>query len=247
MISVCMATYNGGKYIGAQIGSILLQMGERDELIIQDDGSNDSTLSIIAEFKDPRIYVEVNKENMGVIENFELALVRAKGDIIFLSDQDDEWLPGKVVAVMKEFERRNVTAVVTDALIIDGDERVIAESYFVQIGSGPGVWKNFLHNSYLGCCLAFRREVLEPGLPVPLQIRTHDGWIGLVANMIGEVVFLRTPLLRYRRHGGNVSQMHRFSMMDVMKRRIFLALHMIRVQPAVRATRKSVSVGKSFK
>lgn len=241
MISVCMATYNGEKYIEKQIRSILLQIDNTDELIIQDDGSNDSTLNIIAEFNDHRIHIEVNKENMGVIKNFELALVRARGDIVFLSDQDDEWLPGKVIAVMKEFEKHNVTAVVTDAFIIDGDERVVAESYFGQVGSGPGVWKNFLHNSYLGCCLAFRREVLGPGLPVPLKIRTHDGWLGLVANMLGEVIFLRVPLLRYRRHGGNVSQMHRFSMVDVINRRILLALHVIRVQPAVRATRKSLN------
>lgn len=244
MISVCMATYNGEKYIETQIRSILLQIDERDELIIQDDGSNDLTLNIIRKFNDSRIFLEVNKNNIGVIKNFEMALVRAKGDIIFLSDQDDEWLPGKIAAVMKEFEDHSVIAVVTDAFIIDGDEKTVAESYFRQIGSGPGVWKNFLRNSYLGCCLAFRREVLGPGLPVPLQIRTHDGWIGLVANMIGKVVFLRTPLLKYRRHGSNVSQMHRFPMMDVIKRRILLALNMIRVQPAVRAIRRSLSAGK---
>lgn len=244
MISICMATYNGEKYIEKQISSILLQMEDEDELIIQDDGSNDLTINIIKSFGDSRIQLEVNRENIGVIKNFEIALARSKGSVLFLSDQDDEWLPGKVLAVMKEFENRDVIAVVTDAFIIDGDEKTVAESYFKQIGSGPGVWKNFLHNSYLGCCLAFRCEVLNPALPVPLQIRTHDGWIGLVANMIGEVVFLHTPLLRYRRHGGNVSQMHRFSMLDVIKRRILLVIHMLRVQPAVHATRKVLSAGK---
>jgi hypothetical protein len=244
MISVCMATYNGEMYIKDQITSILDQIGFDDELVIQDDRSSDSTIEIIKEINDPRISLEINSTNLGVIRNFESALIRSKGSIIFLADQDDEWLPGKVGAVMEKFQHRGVVAVVTDAIIIDGDDRIVADSYFDQIESGPGVWKNYLHNSYLGCCLAFRRAILLPGLPVPLQIRTHDGWLGLVSNMIGEVIFIKTPFLRYRRHGGNVSQMHRFPMLDVLKRRILLAVHMLRVQPAVRISRRLLNLNK---
>ena len=57
MISVCIATYNGEKYIGEQIASILKQLNANDEVIISDDGSTDATLSIIKTFQDPRIRV----------------------------------------------------------------------------------------------------------------------------------------------------------------------------------------------
>ena len=55
MISVCMATFNGEKYIKEQIDSILIQLKEEDELIISDDGSTDKTLEIINELNDSRI------------------------------------------------------------------------------------------------------------------------------------------------------------------------------------------------
>lgn len=91
MISVCMACYNGQKYIRQQIDSILSQLKENDELIISDDGSKDLTCEIVLSYHDPRIKLLHNTKEHGFIGNFENALRCAKGDIIFLSDQDDVW------------------------------------------------------------------------------------------------------------------------------------------------------------
>ena len=55
MISVCMATYNGSRYLKQQVESILCQLAADDEIIVSDDGSTDDTLSILADFNDPRI------------------------------------------------------------------------------------------------------------------------------------------------------------------------------------------------
>lgn len=240
MISVCMATYNGMKYLPAQITSILEELAADDEIVVQDDGSSDETVAYLNSLNDPRILIEINPENRGVIATFERALKRARGDIIFLSDQDDIWLPGKVAHVLAAFSCPKVMAVVTDAAIIDVSEKIVVASYHQAYGGRAGVWKNFWRNSYLGCCLAFRREVLQPGLNIPRSIRTHDGWLGLVSNMIGEVVYLDKVLLKYRRHGGNASQMHRFGWLDVMKRRLALMGHMIRVYPSVCLTREQL-------
>lgn len=239
MISVCMATYNGEKYIEKQMRSILSQISGEDEVVIQDDCSSDNTIEIIKSLRDPRIRVEINEKNQGHIKNFEIALTRAKGDIIFLSDQDDEWMLGKVEAVLRAFQDAGTMGVVTDAVVVDAEDKIINESYFQITGSRSGVLKNYIHNSYLGCCLAFRREVLQPALPIPRSVRTHDGWLGIVANMLGDVVFLDEKLLRYKRHGNNASQMHRFGMGDVIKRRLSLAFHMVRVQPTIYAVRQA--------
>lgn len=233
MISVCMATYNGFDYIPTQIHSILEQLAAEDEVLIQDDCSSDGTIEYLKGLQDSRIMIEVNKENLGVIPTFERCLERAKGDIIFLSDQDDIWIDGKVKDVMTEFRKPRTMAVVTNAEIIDGNGIVIHDSYFALNNSGGGVLKNFHKNSYLGCCLAFRQDVLKFALKVPVSIRTHDGWIGIVANMMGDVIFLDKILLKYRRHDKNVSQMHRFGIIDIAKRRILLAFHMLRVLAAL--------------
>ena len=86
-ISVCMATYNGEKYIAEQIRSILPQLSEDDEVIVSDDGSSDATLDIVRSFNDPRIRIVQNELEHGYTKNFENALNHANGDIIFISDQ----------------------------------------------------------------------------------------------------------------------------------------------------------------
>ena len=88
-ISVCIATFNGEKFIQEQIQSILPQLGEDDEIVVSDDGSTDRTMEILELFKDKRIRLLVNEGKHGFIWNFENALRKAKGDVIFLCDQDD--------------------------------------------------------------------------------------------------------------------------------------------------------------
>ena len=232
-VSVCMATYNGARYVRGQLDSVLAQLGPEDELLVQDDGSSDDTLEIIGSYDDPRIQLVENSSNLGVIATFERCLSRARRSIVFLADQDDEWLPGKVDAMVAQFADPHVMGVVTEAVIVDADDTLTGESYFALVNSAPGVVHNYVKNSYLGCCMAVRREVLAIALPVPRSIRTHDGWIGITADMMGEVVFLPTPYVRYRRHDANVSQMQRFGLADVARRRLALAAHLARITPTV--------------
>ena len=92
MISVCIATYNGEKYIKEQLLSILPQLGKKDEVIISDDHSTDNTLDIVKGLNDNRIKIVMNNREKGYTSNFENALSYAIGDYIFLSDQDDIWM-----------------------------------------------------------------------------------------------------------------------------------------------------------
>ena len=111
-ISVCIATYNGEKYIKEQLESIIHQLGEYDEIIISDDGSNDKTIQIIENFKDTRIKIFNHSPNRKTKYKFDLttrnienALSKAKGDFIFLADQDDIWIKNKVEKLIPFFEK----------------------------------------------------------------------------------------------------------------------------------------------
>lgn len=75
MISVCIATYNGEKYLAEQLDSILLQVSEEDELIISDDGSTDHTLEILRTYAPnyPQIQL-LQGPGQGVIANLHLRL-----------------------------------------------------------------------------------------------------------------------------------------------------------------------------
>lgn len=203
MISVCMATYNGSKFIKEQLDSILPQLSEDDEIIVSDDGSTDGTLEILANFHDERVKVFLNEGRHGVVPNFENALSKASGDIIFFSDQDDIWASKKVKIMLNEL--RDADLVVHDALIMDGEDNVSNVNYFSIRHPHKGYWHNLWENCFVGSCLAFRREMLPYVYPFPKHILWHDMWIGLVVSKKGRVKFIDDKLLYYRRHGGNAS------------------------------------------
>lgn len=235
-VSVCIATFNGEHYIEQQIESILAQLGPRDEIVVSDDGSTDGTLEKIRRFGDGRIKIFENPRR-GVTANFDNALDRATGEFIFLSDQDDIWLDGKLAATCEALATHSV--VVSDCKVADAEGRLLHESYFALIGSGPGMLRNFLRNSYLGCCMAFRRELLELALPIP-QAVAHDYWIGMLGELTGQPFFLRRALLLYRRHGATASFAAGESQRPLATRvgsRIALAWHLIHRMTKIRAGR----------
>lgn len=202
-ISVCLATYNGEKYIKQQLSSILSQFSPNDEIIISDDGSNDNTLKIIRDFKDQRIKIFNNEGPHGVVPNFENAIEHATGDYIFLCDQDDIWASDKVKRCMEVLQDYDL--VIHNSLLMDGEGNVSDVDFFSLRHSQSGYWKNLYKNSFIGCCMAFRREVLEYTLPFPKHILWHDMWIGLMVEKRGKTKFIKDKLLYYRRHGNNAS------------------------------------------
>ena len=201
MVSVCMATYNGEKYLKRQLDTILEQLNPEDELVISDDSSTDHTIELIKEYDDGRITL-IEKANFGSpVFNMENALKKAKGDYIFLADQDDVWLPGRVTKTLEQLQHYNL--VVCNAFIVDENEKIINESYFDWKGSKTGFWKNLKKNSYIGCAMALDRKILNAALPFPSNLIMHDIWIGLLAERLGKVKFFNDRLIYYRRHVSN--------------------------------------------
>ena len=205
MISVVLAAYKGEKYIAAQVKSILCQLGENDELVISDDYPQGETYGAIEAIvkSDTRVRY-IHGKGQGVIRNFENAICHAKGDYIFLSDQDDIWLDGKVEAVMKEF-RNGAAVVMHNAEIVDGNLNPIGQTAFRLNGAGTGILKNIIKNSYQGSCMAFSAELKKHILPFPENLPMHDQWIGLLGEKYGRVRLIDEPYILYRRHGNNVS------------------------------------------
>jgi glycosyltransferase involved in cell wall biosynthesis len=202
-----MATYNGALYIERQLQSILGQLQLNDEVIIVDDYSIDSTIELVAKIGDSRIRIYRNNINMGVQKSFEKAIGLASGGIIFLSDQDDVWHPEKVAKFSEIFTNLpEVSLVLSDARIVDNVGKVVVESFFKRRGGFvSGIVANLVKNRYLGCVMAFRKNLLEQILPFPTSIPQHDMWIGLVNEVYGKAYFISTPLIDYRRHASNAS------------------------------------------
>ena len=204
MISVCIATYNGERFIREQIDSILRQLSSDDEIIVSDDGSTDNTISIINSIDDKRIRVIEGPRKQSPTSNFECALKASKGDFIFMSDQDDVWKPNKVKICMKWLQRYD--CVVSDAEVTDSSLYPLYSSLYaiMQVRQGR-IYNTIWKNGYTGCCMAFRRNVLEASLPFPKDIPMQDIWIGNVAAYKYNVKFIPDTLIYFRRHEDTTS------------------------------------------
>ena len=199
MISVCIATHNGERFIREQIESIVCQLNTDDEIIVSDDKSTDNTLTIVKSIDDKRIKIVEGPGKHSPTLNFECTLKATKGDYIFLSDQDDVWKPNKVEVCMKWLQK--YYCVVSDAEVTDSSLNTLFPSLYKLLGVRQGklyntIWKN----GYTGCCMAFRRNVLEASLPFPKDIPMHDIWIGNVAAYKYNVKFISDKLILFRRH-----------------------------------------------
>ncbi|MGL6101155.1 MAG: glycosyltransferase family 2 protein [Fusobacteriaceae bacterium] len=223
-VSVCMATYNGEKYIKEQIESILKQLTKNDEVIISDDGSKDETIKIIKKYqKESKISIKIYEgPKKGVIKNFENVISKASKDLIFLSDQDDIWNDNKVEEVKKIFnQNENITLVIHEALIIDGSGKIIGKKSKYQ----NGILKNILKNTYIGCCMAFKKEIQV--IPFPSNIPMHDSWIGIFHEKVGKVYHLDKELFKYRVHGQNYTKVNNQKIFKKIMDRLVLSKNIL--------------------
>ena len=225
MISVCMATFNGQKFILKQVQSILCQLNDEDELIIIDDKSTDNTVKILKKLDDIRIKILINPSNMGSIFSFNKALSLAIGEYIFLSDQDDIWYSNKIDASIEHLEKDKLDLIVHDARVVDVDKKhVISESLFRLYDSSPNLIRNLISSRHTGCCMVIKKTALKKLLPIPIlfdkkslivslfsiQGIQHDAWLGVLSGVYRfKKKFIPTPLIDYQRHGNNESPLKR--------------------------------------
>lgn len=220
-ISVCLASYNGEKYIKEQLESILIQLSENDEVIISDDYSTDRTIDIIKSLKDTRIKIYENSKGKGPIKNFENAIFNASGDIIFLSDQDDIWKENKVRKIMLVFSSdETVTLVSSNAEYIDQDGYPTGANFFNGHVPERSLLHHYIKPEFLGCTIAFKNRIIDKLLPFPNKIPMHDWWIGMIHIYYGKVKYIPEALISYRRHDNNVTSRKKSKLSKIIRWRV---------------------------
>lgn len=233
MITVCMATYNGELFIKQQIDSILCQIEESDELIISDDGSTDKTLEIIKSYNDKRIVLLNHCSNKNysnhekVTANFGNALQQAKGDYIFLSDQDDVWNENKVKICLDKLKYADF--VVHQMKLIDCDNKIVNGNDSIYRNVIPKLWiENIIHEKLWGCCFCFNRKLLNNCLPFPDKLIGHDYWISTIAIMNFKCIILDDCLIDYRIHTDSVSYKKQTTLFYKINYRFMLLIQILK-------------------
>ena len=220
MISVAMAVYNGEKYLEVQLDSIVRQTKQADEIVIVDDCSTDQSMEIIKKFqgKHPNIRVYRNKSTLGYKKNFREVIRLCQGELIFLSDQDDFWMPEKVHIMSDIMETHpDIQVLASSFEFMDAD----GKSYSVKLRKGMSnnnlylkpIQANSLvsvtfdefcsHNYFQGCSMALSKTAANAYLANWTDRIPHDWLIALLASHENGFYFLNKPLFCYRTHSQN--------------------------------------------
>ncbi len=217
MITVLMAAYNGEKYIGEQIESIIYQTYTDWKLVIKDDHSTDNTLKIAYDYESKypeKIRVLTQDINTGnASHNFFSMLPYADGDYIMFADDDDVWIPEKMsmsLNIMSALELRHGSdkpiLVHSDLEVVDIKLQRVAKSLFSWQRLD---WKhnslNYLlaQNIVTGCTIMVNKPLLEMVSKPPQNAIIHDWWFALVAAAFGDIGFVDYSTVKYRQHGMN--------------------------------------------
>lgn len=209
-ICIVLATYNGEKYLPEMLNSLIYQERAANVIIAVDDGSTDSTLSILEKYKDKLpLQIFASKENHGHRAAFSKGLELAKeqllsDDLIALADQDDIWLPEKIKILEKEIGKNAL--VFGDAEIINGYGFTTAPSWraYSSIDTKCSMMQQIAGiNNVTGCLCLFKVSLLDKILPIPENVTVHDRWLAMFAMRNGGIKAIPQTVAKYRIHGEN--------------------------------------------
>ena len=212
-VSVCMATYNGSSHVEHQLRSILAELAPADEVVVVDDASTDDTVAIIQAVGDDRVRIIRQDVNRGYVRTFEAALLAARGDVLLLSDQDDEWVPGRRALLVAAARSAGVAASNLELLETGAPlpSPLTGRPWRLRAATSGQRVRNELRiltgaAPYFGCAIAVRRDMLAVITPFPAFLtESHDLWIATVANATDRMSHVEAATVRRRIHEANAS------------------------------------------
>lgn len=206
LVSIALCTFNGARYLRAQLDSLLAQTYRNIEIIALDDGSSDATLDILNEYRrcDTRLQVASNPRNLGLAKNFERAITMCRGDFIAPCDQDDIWLPEKLGTLYEALGQHSLAY--CDSEFVDEDGRglgtTMSDNCTMVSSDDPIIFA--AANCVAGHAMLVRREIVARALPIPPHFY-YDWWLAAVAASADGVVYCDRPLVKYRLHAHNAT------------------------------------------
>lgn len=212
-VSVCMATYNGAEFIEHQLRSILDELEHDDEVVIVDDASRDETVALIEAINDSRVRILRQSVNRGYVRTFEAAILAARGEVLLLADQDDEWIPGRRALLVEAAREGGVAA--SNLVLMDSGEPLrsplTGRPWWLREHASGHRRRNELKIlagdiPYFGCAMALRSDLVPVVAPFPNFLEeSHDLWIATVGNRGAYMRHVEAPTIRRRVHDNNAS------------------------------------------
>jgi glycosyltransferase involved in cell wall biosynthesis len=218
-VEVLLATYNGERFLGEQIDSILNQDYANVRVLVRDDGSTDGTVAILehyaALFPDRFRIVPASEATGGPKWNFLRLMQASTADYACFADQDDIWLPQKVTLTMQAMKRLEAQwgnhlplLAFTDLCVVNQQLEIQHASFWKLHHLNPQQANHFARllgqNVVTGCTMMLNRPLLKLALRLPDEAHMHDGWVALLAAAFGRSEPVLTQTVLYRQHDRNV-------------------------------------------
>jgi rhamnosyltransferase len=215
-VSVLVSTYNGEKYIGDQLDSLIGQTYKNIHIYIRDDGSKDETYPILQKYVElyPDL-ISCNKgSNFGVIESFNHLMKSTSSELYATCDQDDIWLPDKIMKQVKIYKDRLMEneepfmCFSDPVLHIDGSETELRLSDVQAMNIKPLLtdYRNLVAmNAVPGCTMLFCDYAKKLYLgSIASGFIMHDHLIAVLVAKSGKLIFSEDKQIIYRQHENNV-------------------------------------------
>ena len=204
--SVVMSTYNGERYIFEQLESLRKQTMKPDEVLIFDDGSSDSTVSLVSKYiQDNNLenwQITVNKHNKGWRQNFMDGMWQSTGDIVFPCDQDDVWLEDKIAKMTKLMkEHSEIQLLVTNYIKLFDDGKTSEGPWRAnhELQKLP-LKKNYMSVDAPGCVYCVRRKLLNTSKKYWRKEFGHDTLLWRMAELANTLYVIKEPTIKWRKH-----------------------------------------------
>ena len=219
-VDILMATYNGARFIEAQIFSLLSQTFENWRLIIHDDGSSDKTVEKVKKMQkmdDRIILIEDGRTFGNAGANFLHLLTFSKADYVMFCDQDDVWFDSKIAIYLEEIKNSTQPmAVYSNGYTYNGE--VITSTNFINFHRTNIEDSIFLNGGIHGCCIMFNRALVKIfENQMPDYVFMHDHFITMAAVTFGKMKYIDKALMLYRQHDTNVTGNVQLSFIDRLK------------------------------
>lgn len=204
-VSICLATFNGEKYLKQQLDSIVNQTYKNLHVVVQDDCSSDDTMAILESYKD-KLDIEIyqNDKNLGYIKNFESLIQKAKGDYVTICDQDDIWEPNKITNLVKNIKDNSL--IYSDSILIDENGNSLNKTLSKKLKNrfiDSSTALNFLYDNCVSAhAVLFKKELLPYIKDFP-KIIYFDNYIAATASSLDGVKYIDENLVQYRQHSSN--------------------------------------------
>jgi len=231
-LAILLSTYNGEKYLEEQIESILQQSFSNFDIYIRDDGSTDSTISIIQEYTQQYSNIHFFKGlNLGAAMSFMDLVKEVDSDYYMFCDQDDVWLQNKIeksISKINQIEKKSEGAVLvfSDAKIVDEKLNLVDNSFWNYNKTYPKILLSnpkFINvfNCTPGCTMIFNNELKKYLTDYDEDILMHDWYIMIKALQKGIVSCVNESLMLYRQHSNNTIGANKVSV-KILANKIFL-------------------------